>query len=348
MIAMFLTDTEKWWEVLSVSDYDFYQTPEFLQLESKYLKQQEAVYFYYEQEDLKAVIPLLKREIMGLGNKAHFDLISPYGYPGILTNRDFDYRQFNKLSKSFLQASAEEGFVSAFIRLNPLQNNFLFNESDQIQQVIHGNTIYVDLSLGKDTIEKNYSSNHRRNNKKLKKMGFIAQLDQWDYYTEWQVLYIETMKRLYANEYYRYPEWYFDDFRKAFEGKVHLITVHDPEGILCAGGLFTTFNGIIQYHLGGTKETFLKLAPTKLMFDQVIDWGIEEKMNLLHLGGGLGGSKDTLFHFKQGFSKEMLSFSSLRYIARPEDYMNLSHLNFKDRSEDMDTQSFFPLYRHTQ
>lgn len=345
MLVEFLDSYDKWDELLKGSVYDFYQIPGFLKLEADYAKH-EPIYFYYENNEAKALIPLLKREISGLGKQTYYDLISPYGYPGIVVNRHFNYQEFNQVSAAFLEKSKEEKYVSAFLRLNPLTNNFIFNQTNQIQQKIHGNTIFLDLNDDIDELRKSYSSNHRRNIRKLNKNGFTATVDHWDDYKDWQHLYIDTMKRLNASPYYLYSEEYFDAFRKALGDRLHLISLYNPDGELCAGGLFSTFGEVIQYHLGGTHESYLNDAPTKLMFDFAAEWGQENQYKILHLGGGLGSEEDSLFHFKKGFSNNLLTFSTMRFVTLPEVYNNLVNLNFKDKPEEKEKNNqFFPLYR---
>ena len=86
-----------------------------------------------------------------------------------------------------------------------------------------------------------------------------------------------------------------------------------------AGGLFVACHGLLQYHLGGTLNEALPLAPMKLLVDEVRLWGAANGMRVLHLGGGTtADSDDPLMHFKRGFSDRLHEFAVWRWIVAPE------------------------------
>jgi lipid II:glycine glycyltransferase (peptidoglycan interpeptide bridge formation enzyme) len=115
---------------------------------------------------------------------------------------------------------------------------------------------------------------------------------------------------------------------------------------LAAAGLFIATDGIVQYHLGGTDERYLALAPSKLMLDFVWRWALEESQNVFHLGGGVGGAEDSLFLFKAGFSPERGVFHTYRIVV---DELKHEVLNQAARSARGTTvalaREFFPEYR---
>jgi hypothetical protein len=82
--------------------------------------------------------------------------------------------------------------------------------------------------------------------------------------------------------------------------------------------LFTIRDGVVQYHLGGTRDEFLKISPMALIFDTVRLWANDVGARVLHLGGGVGGTNDdSLFHHKGGFSDRRHNFVTWRWIATP-------------------------------
>ena len=83
--------------------------------------------------------------------------------------------------------------------------------------------------------------------------------------------------------------------------------------IVCAG-LFGESNGIVQYHLSGTKEQALKLSPLKILINHARQWATPRGANVLHLGGGLGGAHDSLMHFKAGSSDRRHLFKTWRVV----------------------------------
>jgi lipid II:glycine glycyltransferase (peptidoglycan interpeptide bridge formation enzyme) len=159
-------------------------------------------------------------------------------------------------------------------------------------------------------------------------------------------IYYETMDRLGAGRSYYFDDEYFSHFSKLGE-KVHLCIVELEDKITCSG-IFTECCGIIQYHLGGTRNEFFKQAPSKLMFDYIRFWAKERGNEVLHLGGGVGGGKDSLYHFKAGFSKQTHTFLTLRLIIDEEKYRHLVELRAKSLNaevEELLRTNFFPAYR---
>ena len=69
---------------------------------------------------------------------------------------------------------------------------------------------------------------------------------------------------------------------------------------MLAAGLFFERQGIVQYHLSGSRRPALRRQPTKLMMDDMVAWAQARGNRVLHLGGGVGGREDSLFHFKAG------------------------------------------------
>ena len=121
-----------------------------------------------------------------------------------------------------------------------------------------------------------------------------------------------------------------------------------PDGEVISGGLFTLCDGIVQYHLGGTRNTALKLSPTVLIFDTVRRWSPKNGAHTFHLGGGVGGKTDSLFQFKAQFSRRGHEFVTWRWIVAPETYRELSRqkqLSDSERGLRAISPSFFPGYR---
>lgn len=110
--------------------------------------------------------------------------------------------------------------------------------------------------------------------------------------------------------------------------------------MLCAG-IFTCCHDIVQYHLGGTKDKGLALSPARLMFDTVRLWATDLGYKTFHLGGGVGGHKDSLYQFKKGFSKTEHSFYLWKWVIDSQSYDHLC----QTKNLDPTASDFFPAYR---
>ncbi|UCJ06323.1 GNAT family N-acetyltransferase [Chitinophaga pendula] len=331
-----------WSSMLEESDYDFYHLPEYVSIESKML-QGEAIAYFHQEGKNKMLIPLIRRKIPPLNNKPRelYDAGSPYGYPGILFNRSFDYNVMDDFLGQFIEDAGELQLVSTVIRLNPYYNNVMFMETEHVRQVTHGHTVWINLQHDMKELFTSFSKNHRANIKSLQNDKFKVIKGNWKYYQEFVDMYYSTMDRNQANNYYYFDEHYFMMLKATLQEHLQLFVVKDANGNICSGGIFTHYNGIIQSHLVATRQEYLQLAPVKLVFYEAIKWGKQTRCRWMNLGGGRGSPTDSLLLFKQGFSKLKRRYSTLQIVHDQVKYQNiLQQLNNEPRQAD-----FFPVYR---
>lgn len=349
MVSAFVeTQGAKWHEVKQSDHYDFYHLPGYVKLDASIIEGI-PICWIGETSVGKVWIPLIKRKIPdGIAKgKDYYDLTSPYGYPGILFENPLTPDLLNQVLDQYIDDAAEENYITSFIRMNPLSNPFIWRQNKLVEQKYHGFTISVPLDKKAEQIRGDYSSNHRQDIRKLKQQEFKFVLDDMSYYKDFQAIYEESMDRLDASDFYYFSKSYFDQIFEVLGDHVHLAIVTDKTGEdVAAGGLFTDFNGIIQSHLSATKTSYMKYAPSKLMFDGVIEWAAGADQKWLHLGGGVNSREDSLYRFKKGFSPIKNQFTTLRIIHDQERYNNLNYVALQTEGKsEFDDLDYFPLYR---
>ena len=112
--------------------------------------------------------------------------------------------------------------------------------------------------------------------------------------------------------------------------------------------MFTICDGIVQYHLGGTRNEFIEFSPMTLMIDTVRLWANEIGARVFHLGGGVGSKEDSLFHHKAGFSDRRHDFTTWRFIVTPNIYRELCEQRIRmNELQGLEPTSaeYFPAYR---
>ena len=153
------------------------------------------------------------------------------------------------------------------------------------------------------------------------------------------------MRRLDASPFYFFDDDYFRGCRRLAGNGMHLCSVLSPSGEVAAAGLFTAAGRIVQYHLSGTAATYSRLAPDKLMLDAVRWWAKDQGFARFHLGGGVGGVSQSLFHFKAGFSDLRAEFHTWRLVFDAAKHERLVSL-WRRRRPDMEPAAdYFPEYR---
>jgi lipid II:glycine glycyltransferase (peptidoglycan interpeptide bridge formation enzyme) len=271
------------------------------------------------------------------------DAISAYGYPGPTSNASLDDEEFWCSAGQALRSALKEmSVISCLVRLDPMvpvRLDLLARFGDVVQQ---GHTIYIDLTQPYERLWKKMRSNHRRQITAAVRCGLRVHVDNLTHFDEWVQIYYETMERNRASAFYFFDPSYFEELGGAVGGDLHLITVDDGHRLM-AGGLFFESSGVVQYHLGGTRSADLSRQPSKLMINEAIRWGQSRGNSVLHLGGGVGGRQNSLFHFKAGFSQTLSAYFTWRLVPNRDSYDEVT-IRLCGAVEH-DAPAFFPAYR---
>jgi lipid II:glycine glycyltransferase (peptidoglycan interpeptide bridge formation enzyme) len=233
--------------------------------------------------------------------------------------------------------------VSCFVRLNPLLDAPRDALASVGSLVEHGPTIAVDLTLSAEERWSKTRSNHKRQINKARREGITTVVDDWDRLPDFIATYHETMKRVGAVDFYFFDQAYFDALRSRLGEHLHLVVAVQDDATL-AGALVFECDGIVQYHLGATRDDALPQQPMKLVLTDAMAWGAERGDRVLHLGGGVGGTDDPLFHFKLGFSSWQLPYATWRVAIDPAAYGALV-AERAPHADPTDLTKFFPAYR---
>ncbi len=352
-VAILDSENPLWKETLQKLRYDTYHLPEYVALEAKRNRHQPEALLVSEADKI-FFVPYLLRSCNNLveltdNQEEVLDVISPYGYPGILLsdaarkNSQFVHNAFNELKQTF----QSRGICSAFLRLHPIL-------SDEFPEVFppksltnNGETVSIDLSLDTNKIWAQTRRGHQSTINKCKRLGLTARTGSLaDYIDEFLSIYKETMDRLQAQDSYYFDRDYFTDLLK-LDDHLHLGIV-ESEGQIISAGLMFECCGIVQGHLAGTKTEFLKQSPFSLQLHHSRLWAKERGNKFLHIGGGVGGNKDKLFTFKSGFSRQRHQFFTMRLIIDEAKYDRLVSQRAQTKNipiTQLKESNFFPAYR---
>ena len=343
-------DHPLWSQTLAKLPHDVYHLPEYVAIDAKRTKTLPEA-FLLEDEGHIFFVPYLLRscaDIVNVDRAEIFDIVSPYGYPGILVNTSgINTPEFIDLAwQKFHQALQAKNVCSAFIRLHPIlgeQINDTLNNN--LQQ--NGNTVSVDLTLDIDQIWAKTRRGHQSTINKCRRLKLTARTVPYvEHIDEFIAIYNETMDRVKAKNVYYFSREYFLELLQ-LGNKIHLGIVEFETEIICAC-LFFESCGIVQAHLGGTKNEFLKQSPFNLLLHYMGLWAKARGNQYLHIGGGVNGKKDNLYTFKSGFSQQRHKFFTLRSIVDADkyDYLVASRAKSSNKSIlELNSSGFFPAYR---
>lgn len=335
MLEEIAIDNCKWNEIVkSFKSYDFYHLSEYHQMENT----GEPKLLYYTADDVRIAFPIVIRSIEGTG---YFDLTSVYGYGGPLCNRNdlngLEYENFTtELDSYFLKNK----IIAAFSRLHPLISTSSECLNGYGEIISLNKTVSIDLSLSIEEQRKSFRKSTKYDIGQLEKKGIIVrEASSKSDLVSFMQIYKQSMDRVDAHSYYYFSEEYFKNFLSCINS---LLLVAVKEEQIIAGAIFTFNSDIMQYHLAGTADDFLTLAPMKLILNHARLIGTERGLKYLHLGGGVGGEDDALFRFKSGFSKNFYQFKIWRHIINLNIYNDLVKMKFGDNIPET---NYFPLYR---
>ena len=333
----------RWLDFLGACRHDFYHLPAYVELCARH-EGGEAAAFWAAEGGAAMLIPMVLRPLPAEldSGRGWLDAVAPYGYPCPLVRGEPGAEALASMLWAFREAGAAAGIVCAFLRMHPLLPlpEAPFRAFGEL--IEHGETVYLDLALPREELDRQTRANHLADVRKLEREGFTVRVDAWERMADFVRIYEQTMRYRAAGAYYFFERGYYDELRRSLDGNLHLCIVQSPDGDAAAAGLFTRIGGLVQFHLSGTSEDYRRAGPAKMMLVHMRDWARERGARYLHLGGGVGCREDSLAFFKQGFSKLRGRFRTFRMVLEPGAYHSLVQGLPQGAQAAGD---FFPAYR---
>ena len=272
----------------------------------------------------------------------YFDLETPYGYGGPLTDNKIIS---NETQLRFLQElknyCLENNLVSQFIRFHPILGNQNIL-SDVISNKYLRDTIFIDTT-NFDSIMNNMDSKNRNMVRKAVKNNVTIICKPITEYNDFFKMYTETMARNNAADYYTFKEDYFKSLESLTDNAMIMYAMHD--GLAIGGAIMFFNNNFMHYHLAGSFSEFRQYSPSNLLLYEAAVWANKHGIKKLHLGGGMEPD-DSLFGFKKQFNKNgRLPFTVGRTIFNDKAYSELLHLRKENDSSFDENNSFMIQYR---
>lgn len=337
-------DDPRWQALLLRCDSDAYHQRGYLEAAAE-VEEGDLRIALVEAAGVTMGVPLMLRRLpFGMDG---WDAVSPYGYPCPIATAQTP-GQWSLLWQALRRLLAEEDIVSAFFRLHPLLTPPDCLQAVALEDTVveHGDCVYLRLDQEEQALWSETRPRFRSNINALRRDGWRFVADDWSLLPEFLAIYSATMRRADAESFYYFPLSYYQSLRAGLGGDATLHAVLDPAGEVATIGLFLRHGTLVQYHLGGTAAAHIQAAPAKLLFHEVRLWYRSAGATLLHLGGGLGGRRDSLYRFKAGFSKCARPFCSLRMVVDPSRYRALVDTWSRAAGAVPATlEGYFPAYR---
>lgn len=303
-----LSDSQEWNGFLAKlpsPQCDVYFLPDYYSLYQNY-GDGEALCFVFEKDGELAVYPFLKNPITPLGydlEKEYYDIQGAYGYNGLITSSD-DKSFIDAFWETFDVWCQEKDIVAEFTRFHPLLNNQGI-ASPKMKTFYSRHTVALDLT-DDDIWMHQISSKNRNMIRKAGKEG-VTIVESDDYET-FRRLYDGTMTDLHAEDFYFFPQKYYEEYKQTFKDK-SMLCLAVLNGKVIAGSMFMFGDDYAHYHLSARDREYSRFAANNLILWYGIQKAKERGCKWFHFGGGTtGDDDDSLLKFKKEFSKTLCEF----------------------------------------
>ncbi len=312
--------TEKWnnyLDMLAPSEKDVYFTEEYHSLYATEADTPRA--FVYRRGDKVLLFPFLSRTIAMADGTVVKDFESAYGYGGPISNTTDSVFILRAMEEMSTEAVAD-GYIAGFVRFHPLLGNYRF-AGPLCTPLFNRHTVAINLVGSENDIWLNEIHTQNRNViRKGAKSGLVFNADySFKALDDFRCLYRATMDKLSANGFYYFDNNYFERFSTLLPHS--FIGTVSHEGKVIAAAIFMHSGPYGHYHLSGSDVDYLKLSPNNFMLWNAALELKKHGVGMFHLGGGTDGSPDnSLFRFKQRFSKELMDFHIGKVIFNKPEY----------------------------
>ena len=355
MDVLTIGESEAWTRVVEqCAQYDSYHLPAYHALTQAH-GEGSAHLFCHHEGPYTIAIPLLLRSLRDIpgiptATEGWLDATSVYGYAGpIASHAVIPEAVVANFQAALRQWLCDMRVATVFSRLHPILPQTALLAGIGACQALR-QTVSIDLALPSEVQRAAYRKNHKEGINKLRRHGVTCLHDrEGRFFDDFVAIYHETMRRVGAPPNYFFSSEYFRQLWTALDKRMNFF-VCVQEGRAVCGGIFLDCCGILQYHLGGTCDAALKLAPMKLLVDETRLWAHQRGLKTYHLGGGATAKlDDPLLHFKLGFSARTHTFSVWRWILAPEIYDLMCTEKTRFNAEHgliPATSDYFPAYRN--
>jgi Acetyltransferase (GNAT) domain len=336
--------SKKWDEIVkSFPNYDVF----YLNSYAKAFQLQgdgEPILIYYENKTERAINVVMKRDIakcepfQGLLEKNRFfDLSSPYGYGGFLSNRPLTEQPI----KEYEQHCINKGYISEFIRFK-LFGDYKDFFGGTVES--HSHNVVRSLKMTLEDIVKDFEHRARKSLNKAKKMGLTIEIDLHpNRIDDFLDIYYKTMERTNAEDNFYFKKDFFEVINQMKDNIAYFYVIY--EGKIISTELVIYGSENCYSFLGGTDREYFKLNANTFLKYEIIKWAKQKGLSNFILGGGYG-KDDGIFNYKKSFApNSLVDFNIGKRIYDKDKYNYLISLRKeKDVDYNINTQ-YFPAYR---
>lgn len=342
-----LHDSKEWSNLIeSCQIADIHFMPEYMRLFEKRVGGIATLFVVNDERSKNFLVyPFFKRRINDLVlfssyDKECYDIISPWYFGGPLFSSEENKSEIlNMFLHEFQSFVKENDIVSEFTRIHPI-----FDMKKEFANITNAeyryDVAYVNLQETMENIWSNFTKSNKNSINASKRKGVVIEFSTSSIdLKNFSELYMKTMKRISADEFYFFSLDFFERILEYIPSNVIIVTAK-YDNIVISSSILLHKSGIVYYWLSGNNYDFRNLYPNNLLIYESIKWAknLGNKFFIL-----MGGTNKGLRSFKDSFTKDRVEFYSISKIFNTKifsDLNNLRHLTSSDTNS-----GFFPAYR---
>lgn len=322
MIIDSVLDRNKWNNILLknfYNEYDINFHPDYVSMHCKENISSGKMFCYFLNEKIWVHIFLMIKTPNYLNSHVHYDLETPYGYGGPLSNTNDKVFIINA-NKEFYNWAKSQSVVVQLIRFHPIINNkelFLRNEVHLSKE-----TFALNLNDFKDlSFFKQKQRNLIKSSSTKLKIFFDRSISSFE---EFKNVYLIFMKIKKAKKELFFSEKYFETLFNLIQSNGFVAKVFNHQNKNICYGLFTFGTKIAHYHLSASQPKIYIPGSINFMIYKSAIFLKKLKKDILHLGGGTTEAKnDSLRNFKSSMSNKIYQYTIGKVIF-DENFYNLN------------------------
>lgn len=275
--------------------------------------------FSFCEDGRRFLLPYLRRPIAAeLCDAPCWDFETAYGYGGPVSDSD-DPEFLARAWRAFDEHCRRTGLVVGFLRFHPLLENHRLAAYGRAEVSFNRHTVWLDLGQGPEDVWAGYAKDNQGRIRKAQRAGLVVERHQdAGSMAGFARVYRQCMRDLGADSLYFWGEDYFNRLAELGPARVRLYLA-TLEGRLVGGAVVLLGGPHAHYHLSAAYHQDRGLAPNNLLRHAVIADLLGGPWQRLHFGGGTTTDpQDSLFQFKQRFSRTLGDFYVARYVADPD------------------------------
>ena len=318
-----------------------YHPPLHLSAEQKAEEYPLYLYLYEKNEDF-VILPSVKRKINDIEiyrneTEEYFDLITPYEYSGVLSNK-CEMELFQKFYEELESFCVHNHIIFQFIRFNPYSEEY--KAATGFCMRLSDSQNWVDCT---GDVLSRFQKRKARYVKSALRNGMICREAEKSSKTIelFYEYYKKAMDRLKAKRFLYFNYEYISclcrcDFTRVFfvlDG----ITEQILSGIIV---LCDEYHKRIYHHLSFRNEETGNVHSMEYMIYATSQWAAEHGYQFMHLGGG----SDSLHRFKDECTDKRIDYYCGSIIYQPNIYQRLAD-NYCGKYKEEGNSSYLSIYK---